>query len=74
MNINSGKDNIMSVKEQIAEILTQREVWSKDVKNSLGHWLSIKERIEKLEKVINELEKICKKTNVEDENLSELKN
>lgn len=73
MNINSGKDNIMSVKEQIAEILTQREVWSKDVKNSLGHWLSIKERIEKLEKVINELEKICKKTNVEDENLSELK-
>ena len=73
MNINSGKDNIMSVKEQIAEILKQREVWSKDVKNSLEHWLSMKERIEKLEKVINELEKICQKTNVEDENLSELK-
>ena len=63
----------MSVKEQIAKILTQREVWSKDVKNSLEHWLSMKERIEKLEKVINELEKICKKTNIEDENLSELK-
>ena len=73
MNINSEKDNIMSVKKQIAEILTQREVWSKDVKNSLEHWLSMKERIEKLEKVINELEKICKKTNVEDENLLELK-
>ena len=63
----------MSVKEQIAKIITQREVWSKDVKNSLEHWLSMKERIEKLEKVINELEKICKKTNVEDENLLELK-
>ena len=63
----------MSVKEQIAQILNDRKGLAEDVKKSVERWGILKGRTEKLELVINELERVCTKTDTDDPNLLKLK-